>query len=76
MQNKRIIAAPLQHLPRLTRRENGFSLLEILVAFAILALSIGVLLNIFSRGLRTAIVAEEYQQALAIAEAQMARGGV
>jgi general secretion pathway protein I len=61
---------------RLSTGERGFSLLEILVAFAILALSIGVLLNIFSRGLRTAIVSEEYQQALAIAESQMARAGV
>ncbi|MEQ1636941.1 MAG: type II secretion system protein [Methylococcales bacterium] len=61
---------------RLPNKENGFSLLEILVAFAILALSIGVLLNIFSRGLRTAIVSEETQQALAIAESQMARAGV
>ncbi|NOT84563.1 MAG: type II secretion system protein [Methylococcaceae bacterium] len=66
----------VKHAPRSLKAENGFSLLEILVAFAILALSIGVLLNIFSRGLRTAIVSEEYQQALAVAESQMARAGV
>jgi general secretion pathway protein I len=63
-------------LPRLSNSEAGFSLLEILVAFSILALSIGVLLNIFSRGLRTAIVSEEYQQAMSIAESQMERAGV
>ncbi|MFI3137956.1 MAG: type II secretion system protein [Methylococcaceae bacterium] len=83
MQNKRTIftrksnvARHIQRAPQLSGRERGFSLLEILVAFAILALSIGVLLNIFSRGLRTAIISEEYQQALAIAESQMARAGV
>ncbi len=57
-------------------RDAGFSLLEILVAFAILALSIGVLLRIFSGGLRTAIVSEDYQQAMSIAESQMERAGV
>lgn len=57
-------------------REQGFSLLEILVAFSILALSIGVILNIFSRGLRTAMISEEIQQAIVIAETQMARAGV
>lgn len=60
----------------LSNHQTGFSLLEILVAFAILAMSIGVLLNIFSRGLRTAIVSEEYQQAMSIAEAQMERAGI
>lgn len=58
------------------KREAGFSLLEILVAFSILAIALGVLLNIFSGGLRSAIVSEEYQQALAIAESQLARVGV
>jgi general secretion pathway protein I len=71
MQNK---PPPRLNSP-LIKGARGFSLLEILVAFAILALSIGVLLNIFSRGLRTAIVSEEYQQALVIAESQMARAG-
>lgn len=56
-------------------RQRGFSLIEILVAFSILALALGVLLNIFSGGLRSAIVSEEYQQALAIAESQLARVG-
>jgi general secretion pathway protein I len=57
------------------RKDAGFSLIEILVAFSILAISLGVLLHIFSGGLRTAIVSEEYQQALAIAQAQLARAG-
>lgn len=66
----------MQSNQRLLSREGGFSLLEILVAFAILSLSIGVILGIFSKGLRSAIVSEEYQQAINIAETQMARAGV
>lgn len=54
----------------------GFSLLEILIAFSILALSLGILLNIFSGGLRRTIVFEEYQQAVIIAQAKMAAAGV
>lgn len=64
----------MRHRP--DTQQGGFSLLEILVAFAILGLSLGVLLNIFSSGLRAAIVAEDYQDALAIAEAQMAKVGL
>lgn len=62
--------------PKTPSQQTGFSLLEILVAFAILALSLGVLLNIFSSGLRSAMLAEEYQEALAIAESQLAKVGV
>lgn len=56
--------------------QQGFSLLEILVAFSILALSLGVLLNIFSGGVRRAAISEEYQQAITIAESKLATAGV
>ncbi|MGZ8187679.1 MAG: prepilin-type N-terminal cleavage/methylation domain-containing protein [Methylosarcina sp.] len=56
--------------------QSGFSLLEILVAFSILAIALGVLLNIFSSGVETAAVAEEYTSAVQIAETLMARAGV
>jgi len=58
------------------RLQAGFSLLEILIAFSILALSLGVLLNIFSGGLNRAIVSEEYQQAVTIAQSKLAAAGV
>ncbi|PKM12838.1 MAG: general secretion pathway protein GspH [Gammaproteobacteria bacterium HGW-Gammaproteobacteria-3] len=58
------------------RKEKGFSLLEILVAFAILALALGILLRIFSGGVRTAIVADGYTTAVQIAESLLAGTGV
>jgi len=57
-------------------RQQGFSLLEILIAFSILALSLGILLKIFSGGVNTAAVAEEYTAAVQIAESLMTRAGV
>ncbi|MCK5356175.1 MAG: type II secretion system protein [Methyloprofundus sp.] len=57
-------------------RQQGFSLLEILIAFSILAFSLGILLNIFSGGLRRTIVSEEYQQALIIPQSKLAAVGV
>jgi general secretion pathway protein I len=54
----------------------GFSLLEILVAFSVLALSLGVLYQIFSQGTRTAILTEEYTQAMIIAQSRLATIGM
>ncbi len=50
--------------------------MEILIAFSILALSLGILLKIFSAGINTAGVAEEYTAAVEIAESLMAQAGV
>jgi general secretion pathway protein I len=54
----------------------GFSLLEVLVAFIILAMALGVLMRIFSGGLGNIGMAEHYSQAVAIAEMKLAAVGV
>ncbi|MEY3190404.1 MAG: hypothetical protein RIS10_521 [Pseudomonadota bacterium] len=57
-------------------KQKGFSLLEILIAFSILAISLGILLKIFSAGINTAVVAEDYTAAVQIAESLMAKTGL
>ena len=57
-------------------RQAGFSLLEVLVAFAILALTMGVLLQIFSRALSTTAVSGSFARAAELAQATLARAGV
>ncbi len=57
-------------------RQAGFSLLEMLVAFSILSISVMLLLNIFSSGVRYAAVAEDYVLASQIGESLMARIGL
>lgn len=54
------------------RGEDGFSLLEVLVAFTILSLSLGVILQIFGTGLRGATVAKDYTRATQLAQSKLA----
>lgn len=54
------------------RASGGFSLLEVLVAFVILALTMSVMMRIFSGGLRNAVLAEDYSRAVLLAESRLA----
>jgi general secretion pathway protein I len=58
----------IRKLSKLNGIQRGFSLLEILVAFSILSVLLGVLINIFSTGVRTAQLTGDYARAIQIAE--------
>jgi general secretion pathway protein I len=49
--------------------------LEVLVAFTILALTLGVLLQIFSKAMTVIAVSADYDRAVAVAETQLTRVG-
>ncbi len=51
--------------------QRGFSLLEVLVAFTILTITLGVLLNIFSLAIRTTQSAQQQQKAMLLAESKL-----
>ena len=51
------------------RHQQGFSLIEILVAFMILAMSLTVIFRIFSSGTRNVALSEDYAQAVLVTEA-------
>ncbi|MGP7735258.1 type IV pilus modification PilV family protein [Oceanimonas smirnovii] len=53
-------------------RQSGFTLLEVLVAFAVLTITLGVLLNIFSLAIKTSQTAQDQQTAMLLAESKMA----
>ncbi len=57
-------------------KQKGFTLLEILVAFTILAMALGVLMQIFSRGVNGAILSDRYARASTLAESKLASTGI
>ena len=54
----------------------GFSLLEVVVAFAILALSLGLLIQVFSQAMNTTALSGTYSRAATLAEARLNSVGV
>lgn len=56
--------------------ERGFTLLEVLVAFSIFAVSMGLLFQIFSQGTRAAMLSDEYNRAIVIAQSRLAGIGI
>jgi len=57
-------------------RQRGFTLLEVLVGFVLLSLTLGVILQIFSGGLRNTAAAGHYTQAAILADSKLALVGV
>ncbi len=55
--------------------QRGFSLLEILVAFSIFSLSIATLLQVYSTGMRSARLAQQYSEATHLAQSILAGVG-
>jgi general secretion pathway protein I len=60
----------------MNRRQHGFTLLEVLVAFVLLAAVLSVAFQIFSTGLARAGLLEERSRALLIAQSQLNAAGV
>jgi general secretion pathway protein I len=59
-----------------SRANAGFSLLEVLVAFTLFAVAMGVLMQIFSRGVTGATLADRYARATMYAESKLAATGL
>ena len=59
---------PAPPSPRADRAASGFTLIEVLVAFAIATLLLGALYQVFSTGLRSSASAEHYANAVLLAE--------
>jgi general secretion pathway protein I len=56
---------------RTARAQSGFTLIEILVAFVVLAAAVGVLYRTFSASLRNVDAVAGYSEAVAVAEAKI-----
>ena len=57
-------------------RQSGFTLLEVLVAFSITAMALGVVFQIFGKGSTALVLGDEYAEAVAIAESRLAEWSV
>ncbi len=59
----------------LDRHSSGFTVLEVIVAFVIIALTLAAVMEIFSGGFRNTVTSKAYLRALAHAESELARVG-
>lgn len=59
-------------VPTRAGREAGFTILEVLAAFVLLAVTLAAILQVFSAGLRDAQLADEYARAVIIARSNLA----
>lgn len=67
-----VASAPCKRfVPEGKRRNEGFSILEILIAFVVMALVVGSLLRLFGTSMRNVVLADEYSFAVQIAESRM-----
>ena len=57
-------------------KSRGMTLIEVLVAFVVLSMTLAVIMQIFSGGMRNARLAGAYSYALILAESQLAAAGV
>lgn len=57
------------------RSSKGFSLLEVLVAFVVMGLVVGVILQLFGSSMRGVALADEYSFAIQVAESRLAAVG-
>lgn len=58
------------------RKNRGMTLIEVLVAFVILSLAMGVIMQIFFGGMRNGRLADGYSRAVFLAESKLAAVGV
>lgn len=56
-----------------SERQQGFSLLEVLVAMIVAALTLGVILNLFSSASKSATANSDYRNAIQVAESTIER---
>lgn len=67
-----VASVPCKRRPvRSGQRASGFSLLEILVAFVVMGLVIGSLLQLYGTSMRNAALADEYSFAVQVAESRL-----
>lgn len=62
----------MDRIRAIVRRVEGFTLLEVIIAFVIMALIIGATLDTFSTGLRNAALTGNYAEAIVRAESRLA----